>query len=650
MEDQFYEYIKTIRCSDPSYIERTALTKAYSEVKAGRTIYILTARKEGKSTLCKNLHEKLVKEDGYSEIYIDLQAVDENMSEDDFFYDLSNSIRKKLNLQGRLSLEDKDFQVFWRRQQDTFPSSPRKWLMTFIEDIVLERCSHPMLITFDEVDSLTKLPNWTDGLFLYIRECVNKKNGLEADKFRLLNFAIVGLAKPRDLIRDGSRTAFNNAQEIVLSGFSLKEAMKLKEGLKNARKPEALIREIYEWTEGQPFLAQKICSLVSQRGAINRKERELVKDVVLEQIINAWKHREYDNPEFFNEIENIFFRSPHVLDMLIAYRRILESGGVPEESSEALSDLKLTGLVKVNNRRLVVYNRIYKEIFDSHWIDRHLSLTFPSEVKLNAWIQSNEKEEHLLTLSELNNAEKWMRVAERWDKENKNSKTRKIKEVHKSYIRDSQARKQKLLQNAPTANSSKEVCILLDDYRSKLEKISHNCEALTEVILKWVGCERELLTVLLDWIFEEYSEQKQILKGKESEFIEKIVQNNLILMQEADFSPEKLNETSLIIDDKVREYFYKKDTKIREIRYASARIVELYERIYQGYNYTDETGLEGFLSFLVTQGFVTVNDEKDIQVCVSNLFYRYFFNQSWIDRILQSKFIGEYEVMKEIHA
>ena len=47
--------------------------------------------------------------------------------------------------------------------------------------IVLERCSHPMLITFDEVDSLTKLPNWTDGLFLYIRECVNKKNGLEAE-------------------------------------------------------------------------------------------------------------------------------------------------------------------------------------------------------------------------------------------------------------------------------------------------------------------------------------------------------------------------------------------------------------------------------------------------------------------------------------
>jgi hypothetical protein len=79
-----------------------------------------------------------------------------------------------------------------------------------------------------------------------------------------LTFAIFGVATPSDLIQDAKRTPFNIGQAIDLKGFQIEEVDSLIRGLELViPNPYPVMKQILDWTGGQPFLTQKLCNLIT---------------------------------------------------------------------------------------------------------------------------------------------------------------------------------------------------------------------------------------------------------------------------------------------------------------------------------------------------------------------------------------------------
>jgi GH24 family phage-related lysozyme (muramidase) len=85
-------------------------------------------------------------------------------------------------------------------------------------------------------------------------------------------------------------SSFNIGHAVEMSGFRWEEAQPLLQGLVGrVREPEAVLQAVLHWTGGQPFLTQKLLSLMvqSQQGA--RLAAAWVEQVALSEIVEHWE-------------------------------------------------------------------------------------------------------------------------------------------------------------------------------------------------------------------------------------------------------------------------------------------------------------------------------------------------------------------------
>src|SRR5262249_15790495 len=114
----------------------------------------------------------------------------------------------------------------------------------------------------DEIDSVRSLPFSTDEFFAAIRECYNRRS--QEAEFGRLAFCLLGVATPSDLIQDVRTTPFNIGRRLELTDFSLAEAAPLAAGLgRDAQQGEALLRRVLYWSNGHPYLTQRLCQAVA---------------------------------------------------------------------------------------------------------------------------------------------------------------------------------------------------------------------------------------------------------------------------------------------------------------------------------------------------------------------------------------------------
>ena len=147
---------------------------------------------------------------------------------------------------------------WWLEQSDL---SLVQRLNDFIVRILLPRLENNNLIIFiDEIDSVFKLPFDTDDFFAFIRYCYNQR-AIDSVYCRV-TFVLFGVTTPSQSIGDARRTPFNIGQSIELTEFTLKQAKVLTRGFNYAPSfGQLIIKNILYWTEGQPFLTQKLCRL-----------------------------------------------------------------------------------------------------------------------------------------------------------------------------------------------------------------------------------------------------------------------------------------------------------------------------------------------------------------------------------------------------
>jgi hypothetical protein len=366
MATNFYYVGGSVPLNAPSYIKREADDIFYNYLKNGQYCYVLNSRQMGKSSLWVQTQKRL-KEDNIDCATIDLSGIGKNISEDIWYRVLFEQLVKRFDL----SIRGKE-QTWW--DERAYKSAINR-LDQFVEEILLKEVSQPIVICFDEIDSVLSLKFSTDDFFAWLRSC-HEKRPYNRD-YQRLSFCMLGVAAVSNFIRDNNRSPFNIGQDIRLSGFTIRDARKLAEGLQDkVIAPERVLEEVIDWTGGQPFLTQKICHLISTSRTGFGKESPAnpinVSDFIQSQVISNWVSQ--DSPEHLKTIRNrLLNKRVTGRRMLKLYQEILRNGEITDDGSPDQIELRLTGLVVQDRQKLKVYNKIYRNVFNETWVTTELN-------------------------------------------------------------------------------------------------------------------------------------------------------------------------------------------------------------------------------------------------------------------------------------
>ncbi|MEZ4861932.1 MAG: AAA-like domain-containing protein [Caldilineaceae bacterium] len=361
-EADFFVAGGTLRTSAPSYVTHPADTVLLQHLQAGEFCYVLTARQMGKSSLMVRTAQRL-RAEGVRVVIIDLTSIGASsttLSADQWYLGLLSRLRNELRL-------TTDVQAWWQ-ERSAFGVSQR--FTDFLHDVVLKEETDKVVLLIDEIDSTLNL-SLRDDFFAAIRAIYNER--ASDPTYDHLTFALFGVATPTDLIQDRERTPFNIGQRIDLREFTLADAEPLRQGLAILLPTyaNAVLQHIFHWTNGHPYLTQKLCHAVMLYAA-EKGQEETVDETVDQLVYTAFLSEEgrKDPNLIFVQDRIVHSAATEQRQMLRLYRRVRGGERVPDDDRSTIQNrLELYGLVGVAQGILQVRNRIYEEVFTTAWID-----------------------------------------------------------------------------------------------------------------------------------------------------------------------------------------------------------------------------------------------------------------------------------------
>lgn len=354
--NDFFKAGGTLHLNAPSYVPRAADEELFKRLLASHFCYVLTSRQMGKSSLMIRTAARLRRE-GIRTAIVDLSGLGTQITAAQWYLGILTRLGNELKLVI-------DVEAWW---QERAALSVVQRFTDFMHDVVLAQVTGHIVIFIDEIDSTLKL-DFTDDFFAAIRTFYNAR--ASDPIYERLTFALLGVAAPSDLIQNRNLTPFNIGYALDLQELSRADAQPLADGL-NQRFPghgNALLDQIFRWTNGHPYLTQKLCAAATDMPG----NRSPDIDILVQQLFLDKDAQNEDNLQF---VRSNVTAGKDKRRLLQLYRRIYTGKSVSEEIRSPLHNrLKLIGLVRTAGGVLQVRNKIYERVFNLAWIQQSIPI------------------------------------------------------------------------------------------------------------------------------------------------------------------------------------------------------------------------------------------------------------------------------------
>ncbi|MCP3960788.1 MAG: hypothetical protein GY719_23330 [bacterium] len=371
---------------DDLYIERPTDNQLHGWLTEGRVCYVVGSRRAGKSSLAKRMIWRL-EEQGYRGCKIDFDkgSVDAK-SEEEWYRGLVLDVGKSL-LHWRY-----DQSLNWWHEHALVTPLPRWGL--FLEEAIPASCAEEVVIFFDELEAVRRVEKSLgtrpglilDDFLLAIRALCNERS--TSAGLRRLHFCFLGTLAPADLIADASRSDFNVAEPIYLEDFSLAECKAFLPPLeKVSDKPWALLKSIFQWTEGHPSMTQKLVKILTEQTEPGQANRALLAELIKSEFLRSGRQDDF-SLSYAETRMSEDERNASVVEKLELYQDVLRAPVDLRPGDPVQLALRLAGIAAqrrdedfdelVLSRR----NRIFERVFDRVWLQKVRSTPRPPIARL----------------------------------------------------------------------------------------------------------------------------------------------------------------------------------------------------------------------------------------------------------------------------